>query len=60
MQFRPAVKDGLIFGLMTNKDPENTRIAVYLENSLVIVLFFSDLVVERKPICIPEIMHKLW
>ncbi|KAK6105271.1 Laminin EGF-like (Domains III and V) family protein [Brugia pahangi] len=35
VQFRPAVKDGFIFGLMTNKDPENARIAVYLKNSLV-------------------------
>uniref|UniRef100_A0A0R3RFI4 Laminin subunit alpha-2 n=1 Tax=Elaeophora elaphi TaxID=1147741 RepID=A0A0R3RFI4_9BILA len=34
VQFRPAVKDGFIFGLMANKDPENARIAVYLKNSM--------------------------
>uniref|UniRef100_A0A1I7VMW8 Laminin alpha 1 chain n=1 Tax=Loa loa TaxID=7209 RepID=A0A1I7VMW8_LOALO len=34
MQFRPAVKDGFIFGLVTNKYPENTRIAIYLKNGL--------------------------
>ncbi|OZC06693.1 hypothetical protein X798_06324 [Onchocerca flexuosa] len=43
IQFRPAVKDGFIFGLMTNKDPENARIAVYLKNSLMTFEFvFND------------------
>ncbi|KAM3721816.1 Laminin subunit [Dirofilaria immitis] len=43
VQFRPAVKDGFIFGLMTGKDPENARIAVYLKNSLMTFEFvFSD------------------
>ncbi|CAG9529626.1 unnamed protein product [Cercopithifilaria johnstoni] len=43
VQFRPAVKNGLIFGLMTNKDPENARIAVYLKNSMMTFeLVFND------------------
>ncbi|VDK84796.1 unnamed protein product [Litomosoides sigmodontis] len=43
VQFRPAVKDGFVFGLMTNKDPENTRIAVYLKNSMMTFEFvFND------------------
>ncbi|MFH4982922.1 hypothetical protein AB6A40_009631 [Gnathostoma spinigerum] len=30
VQFRPAIENGLIFGLMTNKDPEKYRITVSL------------------------------
>ncbi|VDN06764.1 unnamed protein product [Thelazia callipaeda] len=35
VQVRPAVGDGLIFGLMTTKDSENARISIYLKNGFV-------------------------
>lgn len=30
VRFRPSREDGLIFGLMTTKDPESNRIALYV------------------------------
>ncbi|VDK75855.1 unnamed protein product [Anisakis simplex] len=34
VQFRAGIDNGLIMGLMTNKDPENIRVAVYLMDGI--------------------------
>lgn len=35
VQFRAGVDEGLIMGLMTNKDPESIRVALYLKDGVV-------------------------
>uniref|UniRef100_A0A915Q449 Uncharacterized protein n=1 Tax=Setaria digitata TaxID=48799 RepID=A0A915Q449_9BILA len=61
VQFRPAVKDGLIFGLMTSKEPENARIVVYLKNSMMTFeLVFSNERRDLKHVFKKDLCDGVW